>query len=180
MNIEKRWSVYTVSLKAFLSSKVSNSADVEDVYQDTLVKAYKNIHTLKSDDNFKPWLFSIASNTVNDFYHQKKNAKKIRHNSLWYGENDYDIKRSLAQCIEPFFQSLEREIAEVMFSIDIEGQSQKSYAEQHGISYSTLKSRVQKGRRQLRELYERCCLFTFDHSGNLLEYDLKLKNCKKC
>jgi RNA polymerase sigma-70 factor (ECF subfamily) len=107
----------------------------------------------------------------------KKNA---RESTCGIAKITYDIKRSLVQCMEPFLQSLERETVDMVFSIETECHSQKFYAEQHIISYSTLKTQVQKGRRQSRELYGRCCSSTFDQCGNLLGYDLKLKNCKKC
>jgi RNA polymerase sigma-70 factor (ECF subfamily) len=54
MTIEKIWSEYRLSLKAFLHSKVSNDSDVDDLLQDILIKSYENLGKLKSGDKIKP------------------------------------------------------------------------------------------------------------------------------
>ena len=43
----------------------------------------------------------------------------------------------------------------MLTAIDLQGMSQRDYAEQHGLNYSTLKSRVQKGRNDLRQAFEK-------------------------
>jgi len=57
---------------------------------------------------------------------------------------------------------------------------QKDYAAANGLSYSTLKSRVQKGRSQLRDLFEDCCHLSLDKHGNIIEYQPKGDSCGKC
>ncbi|MEM6998639.1 MAG: RNA polymerase sigma factor SigZ [Pseudomonadota bacterium] len=180
MDIENIWTAYRSSLKAFLLLKISNPADVDDLLQEIIIKTYKNLDSLKSEDSLKSWLFSIANNTVKDFYKQKSRVKDFSNNSLWYEEDESDLKQSLSQCIQPFINALPENTAEILNSIDIRGQSQKSYAQEHDISYSTLKSRVQKGRGQLRKMYEDCCQFSFDHQGNLMECHSKQNNCNNC
>lgn len=75
---------------------------------------------------------------------------------------------------------LDKENAELIASVDIRGQSQKDYAREHGVSYSTSKSRVQKSGHQLRELFEDCCYLTLDHRGNIIDCNSKSSSCKKC
>ena len=77
------------------------------------------------------------------------------------------------------YQSTARQTAELLTAIELNGISQKDLAIEHGVSYSTLKSRVQKGRQQLRQLFEDCCQFSFDQHGNVIDYDSK-SNCKDC
>ncbi|MEH6577820.1 MAG: RNA polymerase sigma factor SigZ [Amphritea sp.] len=185
MNIEDVWAEYRASLKAFLHSKVSDPDEVDDLLQDILIKTYGNLHTLKSASSVKSWLFQIANNVIIDFYRKRAKSRElstgdISADNLWYGETNPDIRQALSRCVEPFIDALPYETGELLTAIDLHGQSQKDYAGELGISYSTLKSRVQKGRSLLRDLFDECCHFSLDQHGNLIDYDTKTKNCKKC
>lgn len=180
LNIEEIWSEYRSSLQSFLHSRISNPAEVEDLLQEVLLKTYENLDTLENQSSIKSWLFQIANNAIVDFYRRAAKRRELNADELWYSAEDEDITRQLSNCVEPFISALPAGTAEMLRAIDLEGKSQKAYAEELGISYSTLKSRVQKSRTQLRELFGKCCDFSLDASGNLLDFDPKLNSCKKC
>jgi RNA polymerase sigma-70 factor (ECF subfamily) len=46
--------------------------DAEDLTQDVMLKAYKNIGHLKTPGVFRSWLFRIAVNRVRDYYRKKQ------------------------------------------------------------------------------------------------------------
>lgn len=179
-NTEYVWEQYRAAIKSFLHSKVSNTDDVDDLLQDILIKTHANLHTLKSGQSVKPWLFQIANRTIIDFY--RKNAKQsgLHPEDLWYHENDTTIQQELAHCIEPFIRSLPPEHAALLTAIDIHGTSQKDYAANTGLSYSTLKSRVQKSRSLLRAQFSRCCELTLDKHGNVIDYESRSRHCDGC
>ena len=64
--------------------------------------------------------------------------------------------------------------------VELEGMSQKKLAEEQGISYSTLKSRVQRGRVELKKLFEECCSFSFDKQGRMTDCNQNGASCDKC
>ena len=180
MNLESIWQEYSTSLRSFLYSRVSNDADVEDLLQEVLIKTHQNLDTVASSEKIKPWLFQLTNNTIIDFYRKKGRAKDVSAADLWYEKDDDVIERALSQCVEPFIRALPKESADLLFAIDIEGQSQKDYAEKAGISYSTLKSRVQRGRAKLRTLFDDCCSLTLDKHGNIVEFQTKSGGCEGC
>ena len=180
MNIENIWKKYQAAIKAFLHSRISNFDDVDDLLQDISIKAYKNIHTVKSERSIKSWLFQIANHTVIDFHRRKNNLYEINVEDLWFHKDNVDAIQALSCCVEPFIMDLPQEIAEMLIAIDIQGQSQKDYANHLGMNYSTVKSRVQKGGRQLRKLFEDCCHLSFDRHGNLIDFEPKSNDCKQC
>lgn len=180
MNTEQIWTKYRTRLKSFLHSKVSSPDDVEDLLQDIMIKVFNRLDTLDDDEKLQSWLFQITHNTIIDFYRKNKATTDLQPEALWFEENDPETLNSLAQCIEPFILSLPSQDAELLMAIDIEGQSQKDYAIEHSLSYSTLKSRVKKGRLALRALFENCCYLTLDAQGNISDYQSKTDNCKKC
>jgi len=180
MNVENIWLEYRAALKRFLHTKVSNEADVEDLLQDILIKTYNNLNVVKNQKSIKSWLFQIANNTIIDYYRKKSRTQAA--NIVDYSPNDEPISNSvdLSNCISPFIHGLPEEHASLLTAIDINNQSQKQYAEQLGVSYSTLKSRVQKSRSLLKQVFDNCCHFKIDKRGNVYGYDVKTKKIDPC
>lgn len=52
-----------------------NSADADDLYQETMLKAYRAFHRLGPDSNYRAWLYRICTNT---FLSQKRKDKRER------------------------------------------------------------------------------------------------------
>ncbi|MCO7225126.1 RNA polymerase sigma factor SigZ [Pleionea sp. CnH1-48] len=179
MSIEHIWNNYRVALKSFIARRVSNPTDVDDIFQDILIKSYSKLETLDSEKSLKPWLFKIASNTLIDFYRKDKPVYESDVDNL-FDEDIEDIKAELSDCIVPFINSLPEENAKLLMAIDINHLSQKEYAEEIGVSYSTLKSRVQKSRSMLKQAFDDCCHFSHDAQGNLMDYERRAKQRKRC
>lgn len=55
----------------YVSRKVANRAEAEDITSQTFEKALKSIKKLKKGTSFKVWLYRIAGNTIIDHYRQK-------------------------------------------------------------------------------------------------------------
>ena len=182
MDIEEIWSQYQSNIKSFLYSRIPTPEDVDDLHQDVFIKTYRNLHTIKSEKSIKSWLFQTANNSVIDFYRKKGKLNELEgfDDGHWSSENSASVLQELSGCLKPFIAALPEGQASLLTAIEINGQSQKEYAETHGISYSTLKSRVQKARAELRKVFETCCQFTFDQQGNVLEYMEKSDYCKDC
>jgi RNA polymerase sigma-70 factor (ECF subfamily) len=130
--------------------------------------------------SIKSWLFQVANHTIIDFYRKNGRQKDLTEEDLWFSEPESDVKQELSQCVDPFVKALSHDSADLLMAIDLNGESQKVYAETLGISYSTLKSRVQKARGELKEVFEDCCHMSLDSQGNLMDYDRKPDSCRKC
>ena len=180
MNIEQVWGEYQSGLKAFLHSKISNHDDVDDLLQEILIKTHQSLHTLKSRDRIKPWLFRIAKNASIDFYRQQNQRRTLAVEDYWKPDNDSSFHKDLASCLTPFLNTLSSESSELLTKIDLDGESQKAYAEKMGITYSTLKSRVQKSRAELRRLFDDCCHFSLNQRGEITDCDAKGNDCDSC
>jgi len=180
MEIEKVWGEYQVALKRFLHTKVNNEADVDDLLQEVLIKTYHNFHTIKESSSVKSWLFQVANNTIIDFYRKNKRTKALDEQANWHVEDENHVRDQLSDCILPFINELPEEQANLLKAIDIDNMSQKAHAEQLGISYSTLKSRVQKSRHSLKGVFDECCHFSIDKRGNLFDYEEKPSGCNPC
>ncbi|WP_109311240.1 RNA polymerase sigma factor SigZ [Ruegeria sp. AU67] len=179
-DLEGVWSEYRASLTAFLRSKISNRDDVDDLLQEILLKTHKSIGRLDKAESLKSWLFQISNNTIIDFYRSKGRSDAVIPEDLWYENRDYDDTHVLEGCVAPFIEALPAEMRRLLTRVDLQDTSQKDYAEELGISYSTLKSQVQASRRYLHKLFNDCCDFSLDAQGNIADYHRKPNGCDGC
>lgn len=179
MNIDKVWLDYRSAIRGFLAARVSDAADVDDLLQEIMIKTHNNLHTVNSHSNIQSWLYTITKNVIADFYRAKAKVNTVSDDKLQdiAEEHEDDSYRALSGCVERFIRALPPESSELLMAIDIQGQPQKEYAEQRGVAYSTLKSRVQKARTQLRKLFDNCCYFSLDKQGNIIDFTKKPDCC---
>ena len=81
-------------LKSYLLRMTANIKDVEDIVQDTYLKAHASIDSFRGDSSLKTWLFAIAINRARDIMKSRKR----------WPENVTDICREAALTNQPFFQ----------------------------------------------------------------------------
>lgn len=56
--------------------KIKNENDIEDIIQETMLSAYKNLKKLKDNKFFKTWVIRILINNCNKYY-KNKNLKSL-------------------------------------------------------------------------------------------------------
>jgi RNA polymerase sigma-70 factor, ECF subfamily len=66
---------YQQPIKRHARRYFDNSDDADDAVQETLIRAYKNLHHFDLKKLFKPWLYQIATNYCLD--ELRKNKKKV-------------------------------------------------------------------------------------------------------
>lgn len=159
-------SLYTTALRM-----TRNSADAQDLVQETYLKAYRSFATFDEGTNLRAWLFRILTNTFINSYRAKQ--RRPQESELKDVENLYLYHRlpQLAQIsssaedqlMDMFAGSEVREALEslpesflmpVLLS-DVEQFSYKEIAEILEIPIGTVMSRLHRGRKALQEaLYE--------------------------
>ena len=82
--------------------------------------------------------------------------------------------------LEPMIGELPEKYRDALLLTDIKGLTQKELSEKLDISVSGAKSRVQRGREQLRENLLKCCHLEFNGTGKIVEYRPKAGKCKTC
>jgi len=126
-------------------SYLYNHADIEDVFQDTLIKVYENIDTLKNPNYFETWYISILINECRKKLRHRK--KEVLQESIDFDEHYIDEYN--------FFQDLNSldEIYKVVIVLKyISGYSQEEIASILDIPIGTVKSRIYRGIRELKKL----------------------------
>ncbi|HMY75336.1 MAG TPA: sigma factor-like helix-turn-helix DNA-binding protein [Blastocatellia bacterium] len=63
---------------------------------------------------------------------------------------------------------------------ELQGLTQQEIAQRQGISLSGAKSRVQRGRAKLKEVFQECCALEFDQRGKVSDYQSCQPGCRSC
>ncbi len=58
-------------------TRLKNDDDIADVFQETVIRAYKHIKKLKNNSYFKTWIIKILINNCNTLYKKNKSKKEI-------------------------------------------------------------------------------------------------------
>ena len=160
-------------LLGYVKSKVGSREDAEDILQNVFIKISSNIDTLTEDTKVKNWIFTITRNAIIDYYRVNANKRKIAV-PLGIDENvaeaaDLDPTKGLDQCVGNFINLLPQEYRDIIIDSEIKGIRQKDLAVKYGMPYPSMRSRVQRGRERLKQLFYNCCHIQADKHGNILD-----------
>ena len=189
MEVKQLWQGYSNQLQNFLLSKINNRSDVEDLLQEIFIKTHQNLNTVKEPEKVSAWLFQIARNTLTDYYRKsradtlRQKSQKIAEGAMLMDEEpqQYEqVRHELTKCIRPFLDQLPPKYRNAIEAVDLQGVSQKVLATKLRLSHSAVKSRVQRARHMLRELFHECCDYQLDVRGNLVDFESKSGNCSGC
>jgi RNA polymerase sigma-70 factor (ECF subfamily) len=183
-NLESIWKNFNRELYNFILSKVKDRDSAKDILQETFIKIQKNIHSLKDDKSLKFWIYRITYNCIIDHFRNKNILNEFNDNSentFQSGPEESNENNSrLSECVVPFINKLPPIYKEALTLTEFEKYSQLELADHLGISYSGAKSRVQRAKVKLKELFEECCNISYDKYGNIIEYHSRntKNNCR--
>ncbi|TPE43723.1 RNA polymerase sigma factor SigZ [Pontibacter mangrovi] len=166
---------YEAQLRGFVLKRVQDRETADDILQQLYLKLYKNCEQLQGVHNLKAWLFQITRNTVHDFFRERSRRQPLAEAADIYEPEELTERnrQEVEALVEPLINLLPSAYAEALRLSELEGLSQKEIAERLGISYSGAKSRVQRGREKLKELFLACCHLELSHSGQVLSAAVK-------
>ncbi len=80
------------------------------------------------------------------------------------------VQAKLAPCLRPMIESLPAAYADALRLTELEELPQAEAARRLGLSLTALKSRVRRGRAQLKDMLLQCCEFELSRAGRVLDY----------
>lgn len=185
MSTPATWQEVETRLRPFVARRVSAS-DVDDVMQDIFVRMQRGLAALRDEQRFTSWLFQIARSAV-----AEHGRSRVRH-PLPDGDvsddlpapplddDDRDAARALAACVSMFVAQLPSPYREAVTLVELEGLTAREAADMVGISVSGMKSRVQRGRDQLRRMFDECCEIALDARGKVTDFTPRGQRCPTC
>lgn len=177
IEIQSYYNQFSKVLMRFILGRIKDKDIADDILHDVFIKVHDNIHTLRDVNKIESWLFQITRNRINDYFKKSKKVQTIIE-EYTNEEKEENIVKKLSSCVEAMINYLPEPYKEALILVHLNKVPQKQLAEELGISYSGAKSRVQRGKVMLREIFEQCCHFEFDRHGVPQDYYNKDVCCK--
>lgn len=151
-----------------------NEADASDMTQEVLIKIFRHIGSFSGNSKFSTWVYRVATNTCLD------ELKKIKRRSTYSldaeldtGENEVVVQvrdeaptpdiaaeqKELSAAVGKAIKRLSPDHSAVVILRDIQGMSYEEVAKILNCSVGTVKSRLNRGRAQLKKILEKDSYF---------------------
>lgn len=172
MEVAGIYSHFRRDLLRYIKGKVRSAEEAEDILHNVFIKIAANIQKLADDQKLSNWIYAITRNAIIDYY--RSNAARRSMQLLEVIESDIqeptnsDPTLGLDKCISGMINLLPQAYRDIIIDSEIKGISQKQLAKSYGMAYSSLRSRVQRGRDRLKNLLHNCCHIESDRHGNVL------------
>ena len=178
------WQQVHHGLRAFIAKRVADETDVDDILQEVFLHVHRGIEQLKDPQRVLAWVYQITRHAIVDHYRAPQRRRElpvglaadmdvtgIAPTAFGAADEDSGEHRSeLAGCLRPLIDQLGKDYREALMLVELEGLTQQAAAQRIGISLSGMKSRVQRGRQQLKRKLDDCCLIQLDQRRGVADY----------
>lgn len=149
-----------------------SAADAEDLAQETMVKAFKSINTIRDETKAKAWLMTTLRRArIDQLRSATKEASVDQLDLEPTCEDTATESHANGLCTDPeevlnsigdeeiirALRELPKEIRWALLLVDVEGMEQDDAAAVLGIPVGTVKSRLHRGRAMLRATLQQRC-----------------------
>lgn len=185
-NAAALWRAFESQLRGYAARRVKES-ELDDVVQETFLRIHHALESGTEVRDLRGWVFQVLRSAIAD--HHRKRARS-REESAGEEIDDAPVPSSVGERAEganenervggwlPFFiEALPPTQREALRLVEIEGLSQVEAARRLGVPVATLKSRVQRGRKRVRDLVQACCALKQDRRGNVIDWERKNPCC---
>ncbi len=181
MTTKEIWKSYHYDLLKFIISKVKDSSVADDILQETFIKIHTKLPTLQDSSKIKPWVFSIARNSVLDFFRISKNNISFEDFEEIEKEEEENLTdHSAHDCLRGILINLSKKYRQPLFLYDIKGMKQSEIATQLHLTLPTVKSQIRRARKQIAQGFMDCCGFVMNENGQLIGEIKPKDECKIC
>lgn len=153
------------AFRAFLRKRLSDDMLVDDLLQQSLMKAVERSHELKKSESAVRWFYRVLRNAVVDSYRSQaadsRKAEGLLHAMVASGEDRIptldEVRPTLCACLGTLLKDLRPSYAELIQRIDLEGQSLAAVARDLRVTPNNLTVRLHRARQALKASLERVC-----------------------
>jgi RNA polymerase sigma-70 factor (ECF subfamily) len=144
------------NLRAFAFSLTNDPIRVDDLVQDTFLRAWANIDRFECGSNLGAWLFTILRHT---FYteHRKRRREVEDPEGVYVARLKVLPEQEAALAMDELRSALvhlPRSHREALLLVGVEGMTYEEVASLQGVAVGTIKSRVNRSRTQLATLLQ--------------------------
>jgi len=169
---------YRARILRYISSMVRDAAEAEDVLQEVMLRASRGYTELRAEEALTTWVFRVATHACVD--HLRRRARRLPVET-WTELDElvaYDDslpsleqtveRQQMSSCVQRLLGRLPDQYRSVLILADLEGLTAPEIGELLGLSLTTVKIRIHRARRLLKQELEAGCSFSCDERGVLV------------
>jgi RNA polymerase sigma-70 factor (ECF subfamily) len=150
-------------LRAWIGRRAPPDLDVDDLVQDTFLRLHRALPALRDLRAAEAVAWSTARSVLVDHLRRRRPAAELPDDLVHEPDAPTGATSTVASWLPAFVDALPEPYAQAVRWADLEGVSQAEVARRLGLSPSGARTRVQRGRAQLRELLLACCEVRFEN-----------------
>lgn len=152
---------YRRKLTRLLSRMVRDADEIEDIAQETFIKAYRALPQFRGDAAFYTWLYRIAVNTAKNYLAARGRGMRTVSDQALNDEDEPDerlmaqdistpetelLSKQVAIAVNQAVDALPEELRQAITLREIEGMSYEEIAEYMACPIGTVRSRIFRAR----------------------------------
>lgn len=155
---------YQRRIERLIGRMVRDSNLVEDIAQETFIRAYRALHQFRGDAQFYTWLYRIAVNTAKRFLLKFKNDPAVFHSALQSSDEDDETfqrrnepstdetpesvlaAKEIGQAVNAALEALPEDLKQALTLREIDGLSYEEIANVMNCPLGTVRSRIFRAR----------------------------------
>jgi RNA polymerase sigma-70 factor (ECF subfamily) len=173
---DEDWDRLRSQVRRMLGSRLASGADAEDVVQEVLLRVLRNGSSLRDGARFDAWLSTMVRNALADQLRARQRHPvvagaddTVESATIPADDSDPTARNLVASALRPFAERLPALYRDAIILSELEGIPHAEIARRLAISVSGVKSRVQRGREQLRKMLTNCCEIALDARQRIVE-----------
>lgn len=147
---------YTAPIFRYCYRMLRNTEDAQELTQEVLLRALRNIERFDPNRSFKTWVFSIARNACIDFHRKKRPTVSdavVPLEDKGPLPSEITLQKERAQRLEQALDTLAPLYREVIILYHFEHLKYQEIAETLDVPLGTVMNRIFRARKKLREAY---------------------------
>ena len=155
---------YQRRIERLIGRMVRDTNLVEDIAQETFIRAYRALHQFRGDAQFYTWLYRIAVNTAKRFLLKFKNDPAVFQSSLQASDEDDETfqrrsepstdetpesvlaAKEIGQAVSAALEALPDDLKQALTLREMDGLSYEEIAEVMNCPLGTVRSRIFRAR----------------------------------
>ena len=155
---------YQRRIERLIGRMVRDTNLVEDIAQETFIRAYRALHQFRGDAQFYTWLYRIAVNTAKRFLLKLKNDPAVFQNALQSNDEDDETfhrrnepstdetpesvlaAKEIGQAVNAALEALPDDLKQALTLREIDGLSYEEIADVMNCPLGTVRSRIFRAR----------------------------------
>ncbi|MHC4638827.1 MAG: RNA polymerase sigma factor [Planctomycetota bacterium] len=153
---------------AFLTHRVGNPSDAEEILQAAFVKSVEKSDSIRDSESVVAWFYRLLRNAVIDYYRhrdaERRALERVAGMNTETEASELDIEGAICQCVYDLLPTLKDDYSSLLRRIDLDGARIAEVAVATGMTVNNTRVKLHRARAALRKQLELSCGSCAEHA----------------